>query len=204
MTAAPPPGLTPKGRATRERLLAAAGARLARDGALELAAVAADAGVAPSVVYRYFASKDGLVDAVVHAFYDEYDAAVFAASLDEEDGSWLEREAVRLRREVAFLYAHPLGRAVAAGLLHEAAATRADAVRTREHAVAAARNIRHGQRTGQLDPAIDAGLAGAATMGALRALLADALTRDPPPPAAAVADAAVRVGRALLPPPPQR
>lgn len=204
MTAAPPADLTPKGRATRERLLAAAGARLARDGALELAAVAADAGVAPSVVYRYFASKDGLVDAVVHAFYDEYDAAVFAAALDDEDGSWLEREALRLRREVAFLYTHPLGRAVAAGLLHEAAATRADAVRTREHAVAAARNIRHGQRTGQLDPAIDAGLAGAATMGALRALLADALTRDPPPPAAAVADVAVRVGLALLPPPRQR
>lgn len=190
-------GLTAKGLATRERLLAAARDQLAADGVIEIAHVANAAAVAPSVIYRYFTSKDGLVDAVVHAFYDEYGAVVLAADL-APDASWDAREALRLRREVHFLYTHPLGRAVASGLLHEAAATRADAVRQREHAVAAARNIRHAQKTGQLDPSVDAGLAGAAIMGALRAMLAEALTRDPSPPEAEVAEAALRLGRTLL------
>lgn len=193
------PGLTKKGQATRERLLAAARDQLATSGVIEVAHVARTANVAPSVLYRYFSSKDGLVDAVVHAFYDEYASEVFEAPL-APGATWFEREALRLRREVHFLYTHPLGRAVASGLLHEAAATRADAVRQREHAVAAARNIRHGQRTGQLDPSVDAGLVGAAIMGALRAMLADALTRDPSPPEDEVAGAAVLLGRALLRP----
>jgi AcrR family transcriptional regulator len=189
--------LTAKGQATRERLLAAARDQLAATGSIEVAHVAATAGVAPSVLYRYFASKDGLVDAVVHDFYDRYSEQVFDAPLAPGAG-WTEREALRLRREVHFLYTHPLGRAVASGLLHEPAATRADAVRQRQHAVAAARNIRHGQKTGQLDPAIDAGLVGAAIMGALRAMLADALTRDPSPPEDEVVDAALRLGVTLL------
>jgi AcrR family transcriptional regulator len=191
--------LTAKGRATRERLLDAARAQLAAEGVIEVAAVAAASGVAPSVLYRYFDGKDGLVEAVVHDFYDEYDAEVFEADL-RPGATWLERETLRLRQEVAFLYRHPLGRAVAAGLLHEAAATRADAERQRRQAEAAARNIRAGQRRGEIPRTVDAGLAGAATIGALRAMLADALSRTPPPPEARVFAAALRVGRALLDP----
>jgi hypothetical protein len=87
-------------------------------------------------------------------------------------------------------------------MLHEAAATRACAIRQREQGQAAARNIRHGQRTGQLDPSPDAGLAGSAIIGALHAMLAEALGRDPAPPEHLVADAAALLGRALLSPPP--
>ncbi|MCW3014115.1 MAG: regulatory protein TetR [Solirubrobacterales bacterium] len=189
--------LTAKGAATRARLLAAASAELGARGRLEIATVAARAGVAQSVLYRYFANKDGLVEAVVHDFYDAYSVAVFDAPLEPE-ATWMQREALRLQREVHFLYAHPLGRTVTAGLLHEAAATRADATRQREQALAAARNICHGQRTGQLDPSVDAGLAGAAIIGALRAMLSDALARDPPPSPQLVIDAAIRLGRAVL------
>jgi AcrR family transcriptional regulator len=189
--------LTAKGAATRARLLAAAGDELAAKGRLEIAAVAGRAGVAQSVLYRYFGSKDGLVAAVVNDFYDAYSRAVFDAPLEPE-ATWIQREALRLEREVHFLYDHPLGRTVTAGLLHEAAATRADATRQRQQAVAAARNIRHGQRTGELHPSVDAGLAGAAVIGALRAMMADAMARDPPPPAQPVIDAAIRLGRALL------
>jgi AcrR family transcriptional regulator len=190
--------LTRKGQATRQRLLDIARDELAGHGSIEVAAVADRAGVAQSVLYRYFQGKDGLIEAVVHDFWDQYSSEVFDAPVD---GAlpWLEREVLRLRREVHFLYTHPLGRSVATGLLHEAAATRAGAIRQREQAHAAARNIRHGQRTGQLDPAIDAGLAGAAIIGALHAMLAEALSRDPAPPEHLVADAAVRLGRALLP-----
>jgi hypothetical protein len=52
------------------------------------------------------------------------------------------------------------------------------------------RPARHGQRTGELDPNTDPGLAGAATIGALPALLAEALSRKPPPPQDRVFDAA--------------
>lgn len=197
--------LTRKGQATRARLLAAAAEELRRHGSVEVAAAAARAGVAQSVLYRYFAGKDGLVAAVVDDFYDQYAREVFDDALTDDaelpaGATWPEREALRLVREVEFLYAHPLGRPIATGLLHDAAATRADAARLREHVAAATRNIRHGQRTGELDPAVDAGLAAAAIIGGLRTMLAEALARDPPPPATQVVTAALRVGRALLNP----
>jgi AcrR family transcriptional regulator len=191
------PRLTRKGEATRRRLLDAAAAELAAHGNAEVSSVARSAGVVPSVLYRYFDGKDALIAAVVHDFYDQYDAEVFEAPI-QPDSSWSDRETERLRREIGFLYAHPLGHVIAAGLLHEAAATRADAERQRAHTEAAARNIRHGQRTGELASEIDAGLAGAATIGALRALLADALSRTPPAPQDEVFDAFQRVGAALL------
>jgi AcrR family transcriptional regulator len=199
-------GLTSKGRATRARLLAAASEELGRHGGVEIAPVAARAGVTPSVIYRYFSDKGGLVAAVVDDFYDQYAQEVFGPSLEGDDAlppdaGWTEREALRLRREVGFFYDHPLGRAVATGLVHEAAATRTDSTRLREHVAAATRNIRHGQRTGDLDPAIDAGLVAAAIIGALRTMLAEALARDPRPPASEVAATALRLGEALLRPP---
>jgi len=189
--------LTPKGLATRQRLLDIAREELAAHGSLEIAAVAERAGVTQSVLYRYFEGKDGLVEAVVHDFWDQYAAEVFDVP-GEAGLGWMESEVQRLRREVHFLYTHPLGRPVATGLLHEAAATRACAIRQREQARAATRNIRHGQRTGQLDPGIDAGLAGSAVIGALHAMLAEALGRDPAPEEHLVVDAAARLGRALL------
>ncbi|HTK62054.1 MAG TPA: TetR/AcrR family transcriptional regulator [Pseudonocardia sp.] len=193
--------LTPKGQATRQRLLDIARDELAAHGSIEIAAVAERAGVAQSVLYRYFQGKDGLVEAVVHDFWDQYAAEVFDVPTDA-DLPWTDGEVLRLAREVHFLYTHPLGRAVATGLLHEAAATRACAIRQREQAQAATRNIRYGQRTGQLDPDIDAGLAGSAIIGALHAMLAEALGRDPAPAEHLVVDAAAQLGRALLPAPP--
>lgn len=195
---APARQLTPKGQATRQRLLDYARDEMADRGCVEIAAVAERAGVAQSVLYRYFQGKDGLVEAVVHEFWDQYAAEVFDAP-PSAGRPWMEQEVERVRREVHFLYTHPLGRPVATGLLHEAAATRACAIRQREQAQAAARNIRHGQRTGQLDPDIDAGLAGAAFIAALHAMLAEALGRDPAPAEQVVVAAAARLGRALLP-----
>lgn len=188
---------TAKGRATRQRLLDAASEQLVADGTIEVARIAAAVGVAPSVLYRYFDGRDGLVAAVVEDFYDRYEERVFARR-DVPGQSWAIREAWRLAREIAFFYEHPLGPTLASGLTREAAAAAVDAERTRAHGAAAGRNIRAGQSDGELSSEVDAGLAGAAIIGAVRAMLSEALARTPPAPQDEVARIAVRIGVALL------
>ncbi|WP_326565132.1 TetR/AcrR family transcriptional regulator [Amycolatopsis rhabdoformis] len=192
-------GLTAKGRATRLRLLEAAQEQLRVRGSVEIADVAAAADVSPSVIYRYFGNKFELIHAVVTDFYDEYDRSVFLAEL-QPDSPWLERETLRIEREIDFLYHHPLGPRVAAGLLHEPAATHVDAERQRKHAEMAARNIRRGQKSGELAATIDAELVGASIIGALRAVLAAALSHEKPPPPAKVLAPIAQLSKALLPP----
>ncbi|HZN80123.1 MAG TPA: TetR/AcrR family transcriptional regulator [Mycobacterium sp.] len=191
------PALTAKGQATRQRMLDAAAAHLAAHGTIEVARIAGAAGVAPSVLYRYFDGRDGLVAAVVEDFYDSYEERVFARR-DVPGNTWPVREALRLEREIAFFYDHPLGRAVACGLLREPAAAQVDAERTRAQGQAAARNIRAGQRAKELSPAIDAGLAGAAIIGAVRVMLSEALARTPPARQRDVVKAALKIGAAVL------
>jgi len=91
-----------------------------------------------------------------------------------------------------------LGRTIACGLLREPAAVQVDALRTRAQGEAAARNIRAGQRAGELAPAVDAGLTGAAIIGSVRSMLADALSRTPPADQQDVLAAAMTIGTALL------
>ncbi|MCB0930825.1 MAG: TetR/AcrR family transcriptional regulator [Mycobacterium sp.] len=193
--------LTAKGRATKARLLSAARDALHRQGELEIAEVAEAAGVAQSVIHRYFTNKAGLVEAVVHDFYDSYDEVVFLAPL-APNASWTDREQLRIQQEVSFLYDHPLGPRVAAGLVHEAAATRVDAQRQRQHAAMASRNIRRGQEAGELPGHVNADLAGAAIIGALRSVLAVALSLDEPPSREEVAATVTRLSLALLRDPP--
>lgn len=196
-TARRPEPVTPKGRATRGRLIAAAQQELLDNGCLEIADVADAAGVAQSVIHRYFGNKAGLVETVVAEFYDDYDDTVFLAPLAEQS-SWREREKLRIELEVDFLYTHPLGRRVAVGLLHDAAATRVDAERQRQHALMAARNIRSGQQSGELPSDVNADLAGAAIIGALRSVIAIALSLDPPAPRHEVVSTVTRLSEALL------
>ena len=189
--------LTPKGLATRQRLLDAAVEHLAAHGAIEVARIAAAAGVTQSVLYRYFDGRDGLVAAVVQTFYDNYEEQVFGRR-DVPGSTWPVREALRLEREVAFFYDHLLGRALACGLLREPAAAQVDAERTRAQAKAAGRNIRAGQRAGELSVQIDADLAGAAIIGAVRTMLSEALARNPPADRRDVVRAALQIGAAVL------
>jgi AcrR family transcriptional regulator len=192
--------MTPKGRATRRRLLEAAQHLLRERGSVEIADVASMAEVAQSVIYRYFGNKAGLIEAVVNDFYDVYDESVFLAPL-APGASWPERELLRIEQEIAFLYDHPLGPVVVAGLLHEAAATRIDAERQRRHAEMAARNIRHAQKNGELPRSINPDLVGAAIIGALRSVMAAALSSDDPPSAAEVTATVACLSQALITPP---
>ena len=93
------PAETPRGRASRQRLLEAAARELVeRDGILEVEGVARRAGVSVGLIYRYFDSKAGLVGAVVEDFYDRYDRSVMEPNPVPRAG-WPKRERERSPRQ---------------------------------------------------------------------------------------------------------
>lgn len=69
---------TPKGRRSREKLLAAGAAVAEREGlaGLTVAAVAREAGLAKGSFYVYFSDREELVDALHQAFYADVNDAV--------------------------------------------------------------------------------------------------------------------------------
>ena len=195
----PGPTLTARGTVTRQRLIDAAREELIdTGGVLEVAGVVRRAEVSPGLLYRYFGSKDGLVAAVVNAFYDDYDAAVFAVVLDPDAG-WSARERRRLEREIAFLCDDPLARVIVGRRLREGAAAQVDAERLAGQIRLAARNVGHGQRAGEIDPGVDANLVAAAFLGAFRELMGEALRRDRVPSRRALLDILVRLGDSIIP-----
>ncbi len=84
-----PPGRTPEGEATRERLYRTAIALVGERGyqAATLRDVAARAGVSPGLLYRYFPSKR----AVVLALYDELSEEFARQAEAMPRGKWRER-----------------------------------------------------------------------------------------------------------------
>ena len=84
------PGIRARVRAEMtDEIKAVARRHLATDGAnLSLRAVARDLGMASSAVYRYFASRDELLTAMIIDAYDALGATAEAAS---NDGSYLDR-----------------------------------------------------------------------------------------------------------------
>lgn len=173
---------TPKGQATRRRLIAVARrVALATGGRIELAKVAEEAGVVPSLVHRYFGSKAGLVAALVDDFFDRFHAEVLDADL-EEHGDWARHERMRLERGVRFHYAEPFALLLYGQLARDPEVARTEALRIAVVVERAARSIRRGQRRGELPVGVDPGLAGAAMFGAMRLVMVEALRRTPPPP----------------------
>jgi AcrR family transcriptional regulator len=179
-TALAPP--TSKGLQTRRRLLECARRQaIATGGRLELAAVATDAGVVPSVIYRYFGSKAGLVSALIEDFFARLHEQVLDVDLDEH-GDWAAHERLRLERGVRFHYSDPL-----APVLYGALAREPEAARTHERCIAAviadaAASVRRGQERGELPAHVDPELAGAAMFGAMQRVMVHALSRRSPPP----------------------
>jgi AcrR family transcriptional regulator len=172
---------TPKGVATRRRLIDVARAAAVESGGhVELAKVAAAAGVVPSLVHRYFGSKAGLVAALVDDFFDRFNAAVLAADLDDR-GEWAEHERVRLEHGVAYHYGEPFAAVVYGPLSRDPEVARREAARTAYVVDRAARSIRRGQKRGELPIGVDPALAGAAMFGAMRLVMVEALGRSPRP-----------------------
>lgn len=189
--------LTAKGQRTRRRLLEAAAAELLERGLIEVAAVADRAQVSVGLLYRYFASKDGLIVALVDEFYDRYEDAVFTEAAPV-DVHWSDFESQRIAREIDFVFDEPLGRRIVGGLWAEPAAAHADARRLARHVDMATRNIVHGQRRGDIEVLVDPRLAASAIIGGLRSCLATALADGSDLSRSAVADAVEQSSNGLI------
>jgi AcrR family transcriptional regulator len=173
---------TRKGRATRERLLAAArDLAVANGGSIEIAGVAEAAGVVPSLVHRYFGSKAGLVGAVIDDFFDRYHAAVFERPRLLPEGGWARQERRRLEVGVRFHYDEPFSVVLLGPLARDPEVAHQESRRIAAVVARAARSIRRGQREGELPKGVDPGLAGAAMFGAMRLVMMEALARSPRP-----------------------
>lgn len=172
---------TPKGQATRERLLTAARELAIRSGGhIEIATVAAAAHVVPSLIHRYFGSKAGLVGALVDDFFDRFHAQVLDVDL-EAHGDWAQHERLRLEAGVRFHYNEPFAVVLYGPLSRDPEVARREADRTAAVVARAARSIRRGQRNGELPVGVDPALAGAAMFGAMRLAMVHAMTRSPRP-----------------------
>jgi AcrR family transcriptional regulator len=172
---------TVKGHSTRRRLLDAARERaIASGGHFEIADVARDAGVVPSLVHRYFGSKSGLVAALVDDFFDRFHAEVLDLDLDRE-GDWARHERLRLEAGVRFHYREPFAVVLYGALARDPEIARREADRIASVVERAARSIRKGQKAGELPAGVDPGLAGAAMFGAMRLVMVEALTRKKRP-----------------------
>jgi len=180
---------TERGAATRRLLLEAAARELAaRDGDLEVQAVADRAGVSPGLIYRYFESKAGLVAAVVEDFYDRYDREVIRG-VPRPGAGWAARERARTERGVAFLYGEPLAPAVLSRLSREPGVAAIEARRVGRTIRTAARNLALGQRRGEIPADLDPVVAGAMLVGGVRQAVVEALSREESPSREALVDA---------------
>ncbi|MFJ7181114.1 TetR/AcrR family transcriptional regulator [Streptomyces massasporeus] len=175
------PPTRPRGAASRELLLHAAAEELAENGTLEVAAVAARAGVSAGLPYRYFGTRNGLLIAVVEAFYERLAEACALREYDE--ATWAEREWRRLRDWVDFLYAEPLATLILGGLAGDGEVAASHSRRRSLLIDMGARNIARAQHAGELPPHQDPELLAAATLGGVTALVSVALTRTPRPSA---------------------
>lgn len=172
--------LTPRGAATREKLLQAAAEELVnRDGALEVASVAARAGVSVGLLYRYFGSKAGLVSAVVDDFYDRMMAET--RTVGERGETWAVRERKRLELSVAFHYREPLAAVILSRLAREPEVASVEVGRMARLVEDAARSIIRAQKRGEIDAEVDPRMFGAMLLGAIRVAVGEALTRKQRP-----------------------
>jgi AcrR family transcriptional regulator len=180
--AVPPAKLTSKGERTRARLLACArSAAIENEGHVEIAAVAERAGVVPSVIYRYFGSKAGMVSALVDDFFARLHHEVLDLDLEGE-GDWATHEYLRLQLGVAFHYADELAPVLYTQLGREPEVMRTQAERVAAVIERAALSIRRAQRRGELPRGVDPELAGAAMFGAMQRVMVAACARPRRPP----------------------
>jgi AcrR family transcriptional regulator len=180
LTEAEPDPRPRKSAATRARLIAAAtDALLAGGGDFEMSEVARLAGVSSGLPYHHFGSKAGALSAVVDDFYDRY----YAVVNQPLDGArpWEEREFERLQSWLGFLYREPLAPIVLGKMGRTVQVAGVESTRQDQLIGLARRNIERGQQTGDISESIDAGIAAAAIIGAVRQAATQAF-QDPKPP----------------------
>ncbi|QLY28255.1 TetR/AcrR family transcriptional regulator [Nocardia huaxiensis] len=174
----------------RQQLLDAARAELLDgNGVVDLHALKRRSGLSTGALYHHFGSKAGLLVAV----YEEFHRGLVAAIADDTlpaGGHWGDRERVRTRHFVAYHFGDPLAELLLSRIVMEPEVAELEAGALARLTASAGRNIRQGQRDGDIDAAIDPELAGACIIGALKYGIADLLRRDPRP---SVDDASARL-----------
>lgn len=161
--------------ATRLRLIEAANKLLVEGGGdLEMSWVATEAGVSQGLAYHHFGSKEGLISAVVNAFYDRLEEQVLMARLDEIP-AWEERELLRTERYIRFLMQDSAGRLITTQMAQSPAVASVEAVRWQALVDEGARNIEEGQRQGVVGSSLDSEMLAAMVLGATRAAAVRAL-----------------------------
>ena len=154
---------------------------------LEVASVAARAGVSVGLIYRHFGSKAGLLAALVGDFYVRFDAEVM--DVDPLPGaSWAPRERRRTELAVAFHYDDPLANIILGRLARDPEVAAVEARHLRVAVARAAGNVARGQRDGDIPEDIDPGIAAALILGGTRQALIEVLSRRERPRPEAVAD----------------
>lgn len=167
-----------KKAATSERLMAAASLELQRgDGDFEMSSVAQTAGVSVGLAYHHFGSKAGLVAAVVEQFYEQHDQEVMMARFGLPD--WAEREHLRVQRNVAFHYRHPLATVILRRLRREPGVLEIEQARIKRQVTEGTRNIQSAQKQGTVYPDLDPEAAAAFTLSGMRSLISIALENAP-------------------------
>lgn len=147
---------------------------------VDLNALKRRSGLSTGALYHHFGSKAGLLVAI----YEEFHAGLVAAIADETlpaGVGWAARERARTRNFVAYHFAEPLAELLLGRISTEPEVAEVDAANLARVIESAGRNIRQGQRSGELDASIDPDLAGACVMGAIRHGIAEQLRRHPRP-----------------------
>jgi AcrR family transcriptional regulator len=167
-------------QATRQRILEVARDLLAQgDGNFEMAWVAKAAEVSQGLAYHHFGSKEGLLSALVHDFYDRAEDAVLMARFDDYE-NWEKRERDRVRRYIEFLLGDPLGVTVVTRLAGTPAVAAVEAERWDRLVSEGSRNIAEGQARGVVTASQDSTLLAAMSLGATRSAVAREFAKSKP------------------------
>ena len=179
--AVPPRTTTPRGDASRRRLIVAARDELVeRGGQLEIDSVASRADSSVGLIYRHFGSRAGLIEAVVDDFYGRFRAEV----LDNDPASaatFVARERRRIEQAVAFHYADPLSRVVVTHLHVDGQVAVGEAAQIERLVSDVAGVVAAAQRKGEVPRDRDGRFVGAMVVGGMRQVLAVALATEPRP-----------------------
>lgn len=167
---------------TASRIIEAASAALIEgDGSIEMGDVAKKAGVSVGLAYHYYGSKAGMLVAVTKEFYERY--LSIANKRYDRDIPWEVREKERLAACIDFLYTDPLAPIVLGKMAQSTEVIDVENEGQADLVALAAKNIGDGQKRGQIGDHIDAELAGAAIMGAMRQTVAHVMKSDTRPDA---------------------
>ena len=177
--AAPVRATTPRGDASRRRLIAAAREELVeRDGQMEIDSVAGRADSSVGLIYRHFGSRAGLISAVVDDFYGRFRADVLQAD-PMPHGSFTARERRRIELAVAFHYADPLSRVVVTHLHLDGQVAVGEAAQVDALVADVASVVAAAQRKGDVARDRDARFVGAMVVGGMRQVLAGVFATEP-------------------------